>query len=145
MNTLLPVTRMLDALAANLDGGKFDHCNLDATNPAETGVWLSPRADILEGEKDYRIVMDLPGVAAKDVEISHENQTLTVKAQRGSIVSEGYALRRHERPGPVSFSRSFTLGQTVDPDGISASFADGVLTLVLPRTQRSLPRRIEVK
>lgn len=140
MNTLLPVTRMLDALAAN-----FDACNLDATNPAETGVWLSPRADILEGEKDYRILMDLPGVSAKDLEISHENQTLTIKAQRGSSVGDGYTLRRHERPGPVSFSRSFTLGQTVDADGITASFADGVLTLVMPKTQRSLPRKIEVR
>jgi HSP20 family protein len=145
MNTLLPVTRMLDALAANLDACNYDACNLDATNPAETGVWLSPRADILEGEKDYRILMDLPGVAAKDLEISHENQTLTVKARRGSSVGEGYALRRHERPGPVSFSRSFTLGQSVDADGITASFADGVLTLVMPKSQRSLPRRIEVR
>jgi len=145
MNTLLPVTRMLDALAANFDARACDHGHPDASNPAETGVWLTPRADILEGEKDYRILMDLPGVSANDLEISHENQTLTVKARRGSSVGEGYTLRRHERPGPVSFSRSFTLGQTVDADGITASFADGVLTLVMPRTQRSLPRRIEVQ
>lgn len=140
MNNLLPVTRMLDALACNLDA-----CNLDASNPAETGVWLSPRADILEGEKEYRILMDLPGVAAKDLEINHEGQTLTVKAQRGSSQEEGFTLRRHERPGPVSFSRSFTLGQTVDADGITAVFTDGVLRLALPKTQRSLPRRIEVR
>lgn len=140
MNHLLPVTRVLDALACNLDA-----CNLDASNPAETGVWLSPRADILEGEKEYRILMDLPGVSAGDLEIQHEGQTLTVKAQRGSSLADGFTLRRHERPGPVSFSRSFTLGMTVDAESISASFENGVLRLTLPKSQRSLPRRIEVR
>lgn len=145
MNNLLPVTRMLDALAANFDSCNADACNLDATNPAETGVWLSPRADILEGEKEYRILMDLPGVAPADLEISHEGQTLTVKAKRGSSLGEGFTLRRHERPGPVAFSRSFTLGTTVDAEHITAGFENGVLRLVLPKSERSLPRRIEVR
>lgn len=135
MNTLLPVTRMLDALS----------CGLDSWNPTEADIWHSPRADILEGEKEYRILMDLPGVQTSDLEINVEGQTLTVKAQRPGDVPEGFTLRRHERPGPVSFSRSFTLGSAVDADGIQAGFESGVLRVSLPKSQRSLPRRIEVR
>jgi HSP20 family protein len=135
MNTLLPVTRMLDALT----------CNLDSWNQAEADIWHSPRADILEGDKEYRILMDLPGVLANDLEINLEGQTLTVKAQRASSVPDGFQLRRHERPGPVSFSRSFTLGSAVDAETIGAGFENGVLQVTLPKSQRSLPRRIEVR
>lgn len=135
MNTLLPMTRMLDALA----------CNLEAAGQTEAEAWATPRADILEGDKEYRILMDLPGVQASDLEISVENQSLTVKAKRASSVPEGFQLRRHERPGPVSFSRSFSLGLGVDTDAVAATFADGVLQLTLPKSERSLPRRIEVR
>jgi HSP20 family protein len=135
MNTLLPVTRMLDALS----------CGLDSWNPTEADIWHSPRADILEGEKEFRILMDLPGVQNSDLEINVEGQTLTVKAQRPGDVPEGFTLRRHERPGPVSFSRSFTLGSAVDAEGIEAGFENGVLRVSLPKSQRSLPRRIEVR
>ena len=135
MNTLLPMTRMLDALAGNLE----------SCNPSDAEAWATPRADILEGEKEYRILMDLPGVLAADLEISVENQNLTVKAKRASSVPEGFQLRRHERPGPVSFSRSFSLGVGVDTEAIAAAFADGVLQLTLPKSERSLPRRIEVR
>jgi HSP20 family protein len=136
LNTRMPVTRMLDALA----------CNLDANRSAVAAdVWHSPRADILEGEKEFRILMDLPGVETGDVEISLEGQMLIVKAQRTSSVPDGLQLRRHERPGPVSFSRSFSLGAAVDQDAIVAGFENGVLQLTLPKSERSLPRRIEVR
>lgn len=135
MNTLLPVTRMLDALS----------CGLDSWNPTEADIWHSPRADILEGEKEYRILMDLPGVQTSDLEINVEGQTLTVKAQRPGDVPEGFTLRRHERPGPVSFSRSFTLGSAVDAENIEAGFESGVLRVTLPKSQRVMPRRIEVR
>jgi HSP20 family protein len=134
MNTLLPMTRMLDAALSNLD-------SMDWTAPAA----LTPRADILEGEKEFRIVMDLPGIAAADLEISVENQGLAVKAERRFDVPEGFEARRRERAGNVGFTRSFRLGSGVDTDGISANLVDGVLTLTLPKTEQSLPRRIEVK
>lgn len=90
-------------------------------------------------------MMDLPGVQASDLEISVENQSLNVKAKRASSVPEGFQLRRHERPGPVSFSRTFSLGLGVDTGAVAATFSDGVLQLALPKSERSLPRRIEVR
>ena len=134
MNTLIPVTRMLDAALGNLDSA-------DWTAP----VAATPRADILEGEKEYRIVMDLPGIAAGDLEISLENQSLSVKAERNLEVPEGFEPRRRERAGSVGFTRTFRLGNGVDADKIEAKLKDGVLTLAVPKTEQSLPRRIEVK
>ncbi|HPF70893.1 MAG TPA: Hsp20/alpha crystallin family protein [Candidatus Krumholzibacteria bacterium] len=134
MNTLIPMTRMLDAALSNLDA-------MDWTAPAA----LTPRADILEGDKEFRIVMDLPGIAAGDLEISVENQSLSIKAERKFEVPEGFETRRRERAGNVGFTRSFRLGNGVATDGITAKFTDGVLTLTLPKTEQSLPRRIEVR
>lgn len=134
MNTLIPMTRMLDAALSNLD-------STDWTAPAAA----TPRADVLEGDKQFRIVMDLPGIAASDLEISVENQTLSVKAERKLEVPEGYEPRRRERALNVAFTRTFRLGNGVDPDNVEAKLQDGVLTLTLPKTEQSLPRRIEVK
>ena len=134
MNTLIPVTRMLDAALSNLD-------SMDWTGPAAA----TPRADILEGEKEFRIVMDLPGIAAHELEISVENQGLSIKAERRIEVPEGFEPRRRERAGNVGFIRTFRLGSGVDPEGIGANLKDGVLTLSLPKTEQSLPRRIEVR
>ncbi len=134
MNTLIPMTRMLDAALSNLD-------TADWTAPAAS----TPRADILEGEKEFRIVMDLPGITASDLEISVENQGLSIKAERKIEVPEGFEPRRRERSGNVGFTRTFRLGSGVDPDGVGATLKDGVLTLTLPKSEQSLPRRIEVK
>jgi HSP20 family protein len=134
MNTLIPVTRMLDAALSNLDA-------MDWTGPAAA----TPRADVLEGDKVFRIVMDLPGIAASDLEVSVENQTLSVKAERKLEVPEGFEPRRRERAGNVAFTRTFRLGNGVDPENVEAKLQDGVLTLTLPKTEQSLPRRIEVK
>ncbi len=134
MNTLIPVTRMLDAALGNLD-------SMDWTGPAAA----TPRADVLEGQKEFRIVMDLPGIAASDLEISVENQSLSVKAERKLEVPEGFEPRRRERAGNVAFTRTFRLGNGVDPESVEARLRDGVLTLTLPKTEQSLPRRIEVK
>ncbi len=134
MNTLIPLTRIFDAALNN---------NYETERAQTFGV--VPRADISEGDKEFRITMDLPGVKADDLEINLENQTLTVKATRENSMPEGFETRRRERPGATQFERSFTLGNSVDHDLIGASLDKGVLTLTLPKSDQSLPRRIEVK
>ena len=136
MTTLFPVTRMLDAAFNNsLDFGRdTDH----TTN-------LVPRADVLEGDKEFVVVMDLPGVVREDLEINLENQSLTVKAAKANPVPEGYELRRHERADEVRFGRTFNLGTSVDSEKISAKLDTGVLRITLPKSEQSLPRRIDVK
>ncbi len=105
----------------------------------------APRANILEGDQDYRIVMDMPGVRNEDLDISLENETLTIKAERNLEVPEGYSSRRHEVTNKVNFQRSFDLGSVVDSEKISAKLDTGILTLTLPKSERSVPRRIVVE
>ena len=103
MNTLFPVTRMLDAALNNL-----------TWNEGDGSVGRTPRADILEGDKEFRVLMDLPGVKHEDLDLSIEDQTLWVKAERKESVPEGFEARRTERAGHVTFSRTFSLGNAVD-------------------------------
>ena len=136
MNTLFPVTRMLDAAMSG---------HLNNWNEADRSSGRTPRADILEGEKEFRVLMDLPGVPHDNLDLSIEDQTLWVKAERSESVPEGFESRRKERAGHVTFSRTFSLGNAVNADDISAEFTNGVLTIILPKSEKSMPRQIQVK
>jgi HSP20 family protein len=136
MNTLFPVTRMLDAAM---------NARLEGCHDSEGTCSVSPRADILEGEKEFRVLMDLPGVLHDSLELSLEDQTLMVKAERTESVPEGFQTRRSERTGSLKFNRTFSLGNAVDTEGIAAEFKNGVLTITLPKSAKSLPRKIEVQ
>jgi len=136
MTTLFPVTRMLDAAFGN---------PLDNWRDTDYTTNLVPRADVLEGEKEFIVVMDLPGVARDDLEINLEDQALTVKAAKTNAVPEGFELRRHERADEVRFGRTFNLGTAVDNEHISAKLDAGVLRITLPKSEKSLPRRIAIK
>ena len=136
MNTLFPVTRMLDAALSG---------HLDNWNEADGSPGRTPRADILEGEKEFRVLMDLPGVLREGLDLSIEDQTMWVKAERKEGVPEGFESRRNERSSHVAFSRTFSLGNVVNVDNISAEFENGVLTIALPKSEKSLQRKIEVK
>ena len=139
MNSLLPMTRMIDAAL---------HGNLNRCEPA--GSWSVDHpntpilADVLEGEKEYRIVLDLPGVGNDDLELNLEHQTLTVKAERKLDVPEGFTSRRAERADKMTYARTFRVGNGVDLEGIKAVLKDGVLEIALPKSQQGLPRRIEI-
>jgi len=140
MNTLFPMTRVFDAA--------FNNCSPNFKNTetrTEGRTSVTPRADILEGDSEFRIQIDLPGVAQGDLDISVEDQTLTVKAGRRTEVPEGFQTRRHERYANVDHLRTFNLGNSIDVDSIGASFTDGVLTITLPKSEKSMPRRIEVQ
>jgi HSP20 family protein len=136
---MYPLTTLFNALDTAFEGSRTA-----GTCPAASAERL-PRADILESEKDFRIVMDMPGVRNSDLEISLEDDTLNVKAERNTPVPEEYKPRRREMLDKVVLRRSFTLGTAVDTDHIQANLQDGVLMLTLPKSEKSLPRRIEVK
>ncbi len=134
--TLMPLSRMLDSFFAP------SACRAETDAPLRR----VPRAEILEGEKDYIIRMDLPGVNRENLDIELEDETLTVKAVRDVGAPEGYrALRRETVGGKVDYERAFTLGRTVDPADVSARLENGTLTLTLPKSDQAVARRIEVE
>lgn len=109
--------------------------------------WQGFSTDIREEKDRYILEADLPGCSREDVEVTVENDRLTISARRreesGVQDDKGY-LRRERAWG--SFSRSFDLA-LVDADNITAAYNDGVLTLTLPKKadQRPAPRRLEIQ
>ena len=91
----------------------------------------------------FFVHLDLPGVDADSVDITVENQVLTVTAERRFAQQEGDEFVVAERP-EGRFSRQLRLGPTIDTDRIAASYEDGVLTLTLPVSERARPRQIQI-
>ena len=105
--------------------------------------WLPP-VDITETDKDFRIDVELPAVAAKDVEVSVKDGVLTVSGERKAPAEGGGKRHRLERRWG-RFSRSFRLPENVDEEHIDAQSRDGVLYLVLAKKEKARPRTIQVK
>ncbi len=90
------------------------------------------------------LVMDVPGLAEKDVQLSITEDVLTIKGERHVEAPAKYATHRQERGG-FTFARSFTLPVKVNAETVAARLKDGVLTVTMPKTPESQPRQITVK
>lgn len=102
-----------------------------------------PRIHLFDTGNAYVVKADLPGVTEKDLNVSLNQDVLTLSAERKSDAPEGYTTHRQERPG-LRFSRTFTLPSKVDPETTTAVLKNGVLTLTLPRSPETQPRKIGV-
>ena len=108
------------------------------------GMW-APVVDIFEMGDDLVIRAELAGVEKDAVDISVENNTLTLRGERKRDVDfEEKDAYRLERSFGM-FTRSFMLPKTVDPARISASYKNGVLELKIPKVAQVMPRKIEIK
>ena len=94
---------------------------------------FQPECDIIENPKQFKIVVDLPGLNKNQVKISLRNYVITVSGDRTLPLEEGNTLKRSERK-QGSFARSFALPEQVDTNSISAKFRDGVLHIELKKT-----------
>jgi len=114
----------------------------EKTVPAK---YFVPNTDIYETEEVLAVLMELPGVEKKDVTINLENDILRVEGQIDFAKYEGLEPVYAEY-NIGHFQRAFTLSTgKFDPDGISAEFEDGVLTLTLKKAKAELPKRIEIR
>jgi HSP20 family molecular chaperone IbpA len=107
------------------------------------GLTYSPRIDIWETADELVLFADMPGVSAENLDIQFENRELRILG-KVSPRHEGINFLYGEY-GVGDFYRTFTIGETIDADKISAELKDGVLTLHLPKTEAVKPRKIEVK
>ena len=105
---------------------------------------LLPATDIVEDENAVTLTLELPGVRLEDVKLSFENGSLTVSATKNPEVSEttGERTRRERTFG--KFERQFSVSNTIEFEKIAASMKDGVLAVVLPKSERARSREIEV-
>jgi HSP20 family protein len=108
------------------------------------GAW-NPQVDIFENKDQIVLEAELPGLKPEDVEISIENNVLTLHGERKfEKKNEGDNFHRVER-SYGSFTRSFTLPPTVNSEDATAEFENGILRLTLAKREEAKPRRIEIK
>jgi HSP20 family protein len=104
----------------------------------------APHVDIREDAQQFVILADIPGVDPAHIEVSMDKGVLSIRGSREAATSEADTKsNRVERPSG-SFHRHFTLPDTADADGISASGKFGVLEITIPKKAQSTPRRITI-
>jgi HSP20 family protein len=105
---------------------------------------FAPSADIQEDENHLYLDLELPGVKEKDVKVTLENNVLTVEGERMQQKKSERGNWLHQECYYGTFSRSFTLPGTVDPDSVDASFNNGVLEIRIEKKAEAKPKQIQI-
>jgi HSP20 family protein len=93
---------------------------------------FTPLSDIVESGKEFKILMDLPGMTKKEIRIALKERVLTISGERINGLSEQEELKRQERKEGV-FSRSFAIPVHVKAGDANAQFKNGVLEITMPK------------
>jgi HSP20 family protein len=110
------------------------------------GATWAPAVDIYESDNhDLVIKAELPDLSREDIDVTVENSTLTIRGERKlpADIKEGQYRRVERQYG--SFTRSFTLPNTVDSSKVSAEYRNGLLTVKLPFRDEARPRSVNVE
>jgi len=106
-------------------------------------TFFAPHVDIYETDREVAVIADMPGVAVEGIELSLEDNILTLQGLRAPQQHAGRLVLAEYESG--HYLRRFTVAETIDQEKIEASLADGVLTVRLPKAVPAQPRKIEVK
>ncbi len=129
----------------------FDLLNtlMQSLDPAREETAISsfvPRVNTREGEYAYHVELDLPGIKKEDIEITTEDNVLTISGERKmkEEINEDAYYKVESAYG--KFSRSFTLPEKIDVENIHAESKDGVLEVIIPKLkEETKPKKIEIK
>jgi len=100
---------------------------------------------VYETEDAFTLEMNLPGYNLSDIDVNLEQGVLQISGSREEATEEEKGTYHVRERGWGRFTRSFTVPHTIDPTGVQAEFANGVLTVILPKAAEAKTRRIEVK
>jgi HSP20 family protein len=92
---------------------------------------------------DFKVHLDLPGADPGSIELTVENDVLTVRATRTWVRAEGDQIQATER-AQGEFQRQLFLGESLDRDHITAAYEDGVLTVTIPVAEQAKPQKVEI-
>ena len=104
--------------------------------------FITPPASVTEIADGYMLEIDMPGVKKDGLEISVENNELTIIGRRSFPTLEGTLIHRESRP--ENSRRAFELDPSIDANKISAKIDQGLVTLTLPKAEQLKPRKITV-
>ena len=104
--------------------------------------FITPTASVTEISDGYMLEIEMPGVKKDGLEISVENNELTIIGRRSLPAVEGTLIHRESRP--ENFRRVFELDPSIDAEKISAKIDQGLVALTLPKAEHVKPRRITV-
>ena len=104
--------------------------------------FVMPAASVVEDGDVYLLKVEMPGVNKEGLEISVENNELTILGRRSVPAIEGALIHRESRP--ENFRRAFELDPSIDTAKVSARIEQGILTLTLPKAEQVKPRKITV-
>jgi len=109
---------------------------------AHAEQFITPPASVTEIADGYMLEIEMPGVKKDGLEISFENNELTIIGRRSFPIVEGTLIHRESRP--ENFRRTFELDPSIDADKIGAKIEQGLVTLTLPKAEHVKPRKITV-
>ena len=104
--------------------------------------FIAPSASVVEAADGYTLEVEMSGVNKERLEISVENNELTIVGRRSLPAVEGTLIHRESRP--ENYRRTFELDPSIDANKISAKIDQGVVTLMLPKAEHVKPRKITV-
>lgn len=108
-----------------------------------TAEW-APAVDVEEYTDRFELFVDLPGVAAKDVDITLEAGVLTLSGERNVSRSADELLNSRRERGAGRFHRRFILPDTVDAERVKATEQNGVIAVTIPKQAKAQPRKITI-
>ncbi len=112
-----------------------------------TRIPMAPRwfmaSDVYQGDDNYYVEIDVPGVAEDQIDVTLDRKTLTVAVNRAHPAHEEWTSVMRGRPFGT-FTRRFYLSDGLDSDGIQATLDNGVLTLAIPMLETAKARKIEI-
>jgi HSP20 family protein len=112
------------------------------TDRVQSEQFVHPAASVVEATDGYTLEIEMPGVNKESLEISVENNELTIVGRRSLPAVEGTLIHRESRP--ENYRRTFELDPSIDANKISAKIDQGVVTLTLPKAEHVRPRKITV-
>ncbi|MEJ2628871.1 MAG: Hsp20/alpha crystallin family protein [bacterium] len=117
---------------------------MDEVERTRSGRCFIPPTDIIDKEDRITVLADMPGVEQTSIDITLENNVLTIQGCVKEENPENYTLV-HSEYQVGDYYRSFTLSDTIDQDKIKANYENGILRLELPKAEKARSRKIEIQ
>lgn len=121
---------------------ELDRLTQPGWNGASGRQAVMPLDAYRDGDR-FLVVLDIPGIDPATIDLTVEKNVLSISAERRWERTEGVEVVVAERP-QGTFSRQLFLGEGLDPDGIQATYDNGVLTVTVPVAEQAKPRKVEI-